>query len=392
MKVSGDWLERDETQEVMALLGEAGHVALVVGGAVRNAIRHEPVQEVDIATSARPERVMELARAAGLKALPTGLSHGTVTVIAAGIPHEITTFRRDVETDGRHAVISFSDRIEEDAARRDFTMNALYAARDGQVIDPLGSGAKDAVAGHVRFIGRPEDRIHEDYLRILRFFRFFAWYGGRNSVPDPDALAACAALAAGLGGLSQERIGAEMKKLLSAPDPAMAVVAMESAGILEWILPGSDATALPALIRLEAERAPRWQRRLALLGGTDPATCLRLSRAEAGDQRRLQEGLTANETPAALGFLLGEELAKDAMLIRAALSGQSVPDAVRAEIQRGAAARFPIQARDLMPAFGGPALGRQLRHLTRLWLDSDLVLSRAALLDNLAPEPEKGKA
>jgi poly(A) polymerase len=221
MKVSGDWLTRAETQDVLALLAAPGHRALPVGGCVRNALIGAPVADVDIATDALPETVIGLARAAGLKAVPTGIAHGTVTVVAGGLPFEITTFRRDVETFGRHAAIAFSTRIEEDAARRDFTMNALYACADGTVIDPLG-GLPDALARRLRFVGSAPDRIREDYLRILRFFRFTAWYGDPAEGPDAEGLAACAALADGIDGLSRERIGAEMKKLLSAPDPAPA--------------------------------------------------------------------------------------------------------------------------------------------------------------------------
>src|SRR5690606_12242514 len=173
------------------------------------------------------------------------------TVIAGHEPHEITTFRRDVETLGRHAVVAFSDRIEEDAARRDFTMNALYSRADGQVLDPLGSGLADLAARHVRFVGNPEDRIREDYLRILRFFRFTAWYGDPAEGPDPDGLAACAEHALGLEGLSRERVGAEIKKLLSAPDPAPAVAAMQATGVLRHVLPGADARAVGPLVHLE---------------------------------------------------------------------------------------------------------------------------------------------
>ena len=158
-------------QQVLAAL--VPHPALIVGGAVRNALLGEPVEDMDIATALRPERVLELAAAAGLKVVPTGIEHGTVTVVAAGEGFEVTTFRRDVETDGRRAVVEFSDRLEEDAARRDFTMNALYAGADGAVIDPVG-GLDDLAARRLRFVGDPDQRIAEDYLRILRFFRFHA--------------------------------------------------------------------------------------------------------------------------------------------------------------------------------------------------------------------------
>ena len=162
MRIAGEWIGAGHVQAVLAMLEAGGHQALIVGGCVRNALLAQPVADVDIATDAVPERVMDLARAAGLKPVPTGVEHGTVTVVAEGVGHEVTTFRRDVETFGRHAVVAFSRHVEDDAARRDFTMNALYARADGTVIDPLGEGIADLKARRVRFVGRPEDRIRED--------------------------------------------------------------------------------------------------------------------------------------------------------------------------------------------------------------------------------------
>ena len=222
----------------------APHRALVVGGAVRNALLGEPVEDIDIATDARPGQVVDLARAAGLKPVPTGIEHGTVTVVADGRGFEVTTFRRDVETDGRRAVVAFSNRIEDDAARRDFTMNALYAEPSGEVLDPVG-GLPDLSARRVRFVGDPDRRIIEDYLRILRFFRFHA-HCGRPGAADAEALAACARHAGGLARISRERIGAEMRKLLSAEDPVEAVRLMEESGVLAQVLPGARAGGLAA--------------------------------------------------------------------------------------------------------------------------------------------------
>lgn len=238
-RVGGDWLDAPATRAVMAALTAGGHQALFVGGCVRNALLGRPVADVDIATDALPETVISLAAAAGLNPVPTGIGHGTVTVVAEGRPFEVTTFRRDVETFGRHARVAFTAALAEDAARRDFTMNALYARPDGEVVDPLGSLA-DLRAGRVRFVGNPAERIAEDYLRILRFFRIHAWYGDPAGGLDPDGLAACAAAQDGLARLSRERIGAELAKLLSAADPAPAVAAMAATGILGRLLPGAD--------------------------------------------------------------------------------------------------------------------------------------------------------
>ena len=258
MMVSGDWLTHPATQAVCAMLTQAGHQALFVGGCVRNALLGAPVNDIDISTDAVPTRVMELAQAAGLHAIPTGIDHGTITVVADHIPHEITTFRKDVETDGRRAVVAFSARVEDDAHRRDFTMNALYARPDGTIVDPLG-GMADLNARRVRFIDDADLRIREDYLRILRYFRFHAWYGDPVAGMDPDALAAIAADLDGIATLSRERIGAEMLRLLAAPDPAPAMAAMRTTGALGAVIAGADDRALAPLVHLEAEQglAPR---------------------------------------------------------------------------------------------------------------------------------------
>ncbi len=282
-RIAADWLDEAPARAVTGALGASGHVVLYVGGCVRNALLGRAVADIDLATDAEPEAVMALAEAAGLRAIPTGIEHGTVTVLADGRPFEVTTFRRDVETFGRRAVVAFTSDIAEDAARRDFTMNALYARPDGAVVDPLG-GLADLRAGRVRFVGEPSERIAEDYLRILRFFRIHAWYGDAEGGLDAEGLAACAAAVEGLGLISRERVGAEMAKLLAAPDPAPAVAAMAASGILGAVLPGADARALAPLVHAEAAAgvAPRWQRRLGAMGWQeDWADALRLSRSDA---------------------------------------------------------------------------------------------------------------
>ncbi|NGM46951.1 CCA tRNA nucleotidyltransferase [Rhodobacter sp. SGA-6-6] len=378
MRIGGNWLERQETQAVLDCLASGGFQALLVGGCVRNALLGVEVADVDIATDARPETVSKLAEKAGFHVVPTGIGHGTVTVVSGGIPHEITTFRRDVETDGRRAVVAFSDHIAEDAARRDFTMNALYARADGQVIDPLG-GLPDLLARRLRFVGDAETRIREDYLRILRFFRFHAWYGDPQEGLDPEGLAACAALSAGLETISRERIGAEMRKLLAAPDPAPAVAAMAQAGVLTRILPGADPRALAPLVHLEGGLPPRWQRRLAVLGGQDRGARLRLSNPEKRQLAALDEALSGMDSPAVLGWRLGAEGGTDAVLARAALTGAPPPAGWQAEVVRGATAEFPVKAADL-PGLAGPTLGRRLKELERRWCDSALRLSKEQLL------------
>lgn len=377
MKVAGDWLDHPGTQALCLELEAAGYRALFVGGSVRNALLGEPVDDIDLTTDATPDKVVALAEGKGFRTVPTGIDHGTVTVIAGGKPHEVTTFRRDVETDGRRAVVAFSTEIAEDAARRDLTMNALYADRQGTVIDPLG-GLADTLARRVRFVGDPETRIREDYLRILRFFRFHAAYGDPANGIDAEGLAACAALADGLESISRERIHAEVRKLLSARDPAPAVAAMAQAGILARVLPGSNPRALAPLVHLEADRPPHWLGRLTVLGGDTED--LRLSRAEARDLDALRDAVSSAETPAVLGWRLGRSLAIDALLARAAVLGTGPAEDWSSEVQRGARARFPVTAADLMPALQGPELGARLTALQDRWLASDLTLSRDELL------------
>ncbi|MGD9916377.1 MAG: CCA tRNA nucleotidyltransferase [Paenirhodobacter sp.] len=380
MKLQGAWIEAAHVQKVLAMLEAGGHQALLVGGCVRNSALHQPVSDIDIATDALPERVIALAEAAGFKPVPTGIAHGTVTVVADHVGHEITTFRRDVETHGRHATVAFSTDVTEDAARRDFTMNALYARADGTVIDPLGSGLADLAARHLRFVGDPEKRIAEDYLRILRFFRFTAWYGDPERGIDADGLAACSALSAGIETLSRERIGHEMLRLLAAPDPAPAVAAMAAAGILALVLPGAEARSLAPLVHLEAGRTPDPIRRLAALGGEDVAERLRLSKAEAKRLGRLREAATEDLSPEVLGYRYGARDGEDALLLRAALIGEEITENRWNRVEFGAAQRFPIHASDLMPRYSGAALGARLAELEARWIASGFTLDRDALL------------
>ena len=348
----------------------------LVGGAVRNALIGRAVDDVDIATDARPRDVMRLARDAGLKPVPTGIDHGTITVVSDGRGFEVTTFRRDVDTDGRRAVVVFSDDLAEDARRRDFTMNALYADRAGRVIDPVG-GLPDLMDGRLRFVGDPQARIREDYLRILRFFRFLAWYGRKA---DPRAVAACAALKDGLARIAPERIGAEMRKLLAAPDPADAVRLMADTGVLAQILPGAQADTLPALIAAEGGRPPAWPRRLACLRAPDAAQALRLSREEARVQDALAGALSAGWSLNEAGYRLGRDLATDHALIRAA-SGHDLPEGWADRLAHAAQARLPIAAKDLIPDLQGHQIGRGLKAAEAMWIAGDFAVPAPALID-----------
>lgn len=354
-------------QSVFDAIEAGGHRAWLVGGAVRNALLGETVGDLDMATDAPPDVVTHLALVAGLRPVPTGIDHGTVTVVTDGRGFEVTTLRHDVETDGRHAVVAFSDDLDQDARRRDFTMNALYADRHGTVIDPVG-GLEDLRARRLRFVGDPAQRIAEDYLRILRFFRFLAWYG-RDA--DPAAVAACRDGQDGLDGISRERIGQELRKLLAAPDPVPAVRLMQQTGILDKVLPGATPDRLYAL----QSPAP-WLARLAALSQADLADALRLSRNDARDHRTLVTAMTQGWSFNRIAYHLSGDLADAAAaLVQTAGRREGWAEA------RAAARPMPITAADLQPHLQGPALGRALKAAEDAWIDSGFAMPAPALID-----------
>jgi poly(A) polymerase len=374
--VSGDWLSNDATQHVAKVLLDAGHQVFFVGGCVRNALLGVAVSDIDMSTDARPERVIKLFKAAGLKTIPTGLEHGTVTVVSGEIAHEITTFRHDLVTDGRRAKIAYSDNLQDDAVRRDFTMNALYADVEGNVIDPV-DGLPDLQKRQVKFVGDPHHRIREDYLRILRFFRFYAWYGASDEGIDADGLAACADNLDGIASLSRERVGAEMIKLLSAKDPCPAIAVMAASGVLQCVMDGADPKALGPLIHFETTTVD-WRSRAAVMGG-DVASVWRLSKKDAAHLDALRNALGSTDAISTLAYRYGADLALNATLGRAAIFETPPAPDFEAHINQGAKAVFPVKAADL-PDLEGPALGARLRDLEHAWIRSDFTLSKQALL------------
>lgn len=341
--------------------------ARVVGGAVRDALAGREVADIDLATPWPPERVIAALEAAGLKASPTGLAHGTVTAIAAHRGFEVTTLRRDVATDGRHAEVAFDADWREDAARRDFTINALSMTRAGEVFDYFG-GIGDLARGVVRFVGPAARRIAEDYLRILRYFRFFARYGG--GAPDAEALEAIAAGRAGLEQLSVERVWSELRRLLATPDPARAMALMEQTGVLATVLPAGTAPArLAALLASGAPADPIL--RLAALATGAPAELaarLKLSGAEAALLAALRGPVPAADAPEddlrrALAASPGPVLAG-----RAWLAGR--PPDFAARLAGMGQLVFPLRGRDLRAAGlePGPEMGRRLEAARQWWL------------------------
>ncbi len=375
------WLHDPAAQAVCKALSARGATVLFVGGCVRNALMDAPDSDIDLATDTHPDDVMKLAADAGLGAVPTGIEHGTVTVVSEGRGFEVTTFRKDVQTDGRRAVVAYSTNIEDDAKRRDFTMNALYATPDGRVIDPL-NGLPDLRARRVVFIEDADARIKEDYLRILRFFRFSAWYAQNEAGFDADTLNAIARNAAGLEHLSAERIGTEMRKLLAAPDPVPAIAAMKHNGVLSRILPGADDLFLGPVVAQEAvvSAQPDWVLRLAALGGSDTVNLLRLSKKEARSLDTFNDIAWSGMPEQEAAYRHGKRFALGAMLLRAAAGNSPVDPGAADLLDAAEQAVFPLSASDLMPKYSGPELGQALARLERLWIASGFELSRDALL------------
>ncbi|WP_395670677.1 CCA tRNA nucleotidyltransferase [Phenylobacterium sp.] len=372
-----DWMTDPAAVAVLGALEAAGgpDCARFVGGCVRNAVIGRPISDVDIATVLTPDAVAGALQSAGLRAVPTGVEHGTVTAIADHRPFEVTTLRRDVETDGRRAVVAFTTDWAEDAQRRDFTLNALYARRDGSLYDPTGRGVDDALAGRIVFVGDAAMRLREDHLRSLRFFRFLAWYGAGE--PDGEALAAIAALAPATAGLAAERVQAELLKLLAAPDPRAALRLMAESGVLAVVAP--EATDLERLDRLVAEAGPADPLlRLAALvsGGPDAglafARRLRLSNA-ARDRLAAALGPLPDDGRAGI-YRLGAVAFADRA--RLAFAG---PEVV-ALAEQWTAPTFPLGGDDAIQAGlpRGPQVGEALRAVEAWWIEQGFPPREAA--------------
>ncbi len=375
------WLSDAGVKAVCTAVSAEGTPVYMVGGCVRDAILGINGSDVDMATPATPQEVCRLAEAAGLKVVPTGLDHGTVTVVAGGTGFEVTTFRKDVATDGRRAVVAFSKDILDDARRRDFTLNALYATQDGQIVDPLG-GLQDCLARRIRFIESAEQRIREDYLRILRFFRFHAWYANPSDGFDPDALAAIAANTDGLARLSAERVGQEICRLLAAPEPTRALASMRQTGVLPVLLPGSDTTLVGPVVHLEAELGfePDWRLRLAALGGDAVPDRLRLRNRDAKTLARLAEVMRDMMPEPEVAYRHGFQMAAHTLIMRAALAQKSVDRTALTALKKASDAQLPVSAKDFMQRFTGKALGAHLKSVEKQWIASGFRLTREELM------------
>jgi poly(A) polymerase len=374
------WRSRAGMKRLLGALGADAGETRYVGGCVRDTLLGLEVSDVDLATRLTPEAVIERLGKAGIKAVPTGIAHGTVTAVIGGAPVEVTTLRRDVATDGRRAVIAYTEDWREDAARRDFTINALLAdPRSGEIFDYFG-GQDDLAARRVRFIGEPLSRIAEDHLRILRFFRFHARFG--TGAPDPAALDACAARANDLMALSRERIADELLKLLGLPDPAPTVTLMIARGILKSVLPEIEAAdRLAALVAAEAAAgiAPDPIRRLAALLPADAeaaaAVAARLRLSKRAARRLVSAADPALDAPEPLAYWIGNEEAVDRFL----LAGERGVDL--GALQRWQRPRLAVRGGDLiaMGLEAGPVVAATLQAIERDWADAGFSADSAAV-------------
>jgi poly(A) polymerase len=378
------WLKEPRLQQVLAAIAAAGGEARVAGGAVRNALMGEKVTEIDLACSLPPDAMIAAFKAKGMAVHLTGIDHGTVTVVQHGAVFEITTLRHDVETDGRRAVVQYTDDWAGDAHRRDFTMNALYADAGGKIYD-FTNGYADIVQRRVRFVGSPSARIKEDYLRILRFFRFHARYG--KGAPDAAGLKACKQLKPGLKGLSAERLRQEMLKLLAAPGAVPTLKVMAKNGILQQIIPYTDDWRVLGRLPLDAIL------RLFALSKNPMVlkVCLRLSNAEAARIEALHVApdvspqLTPKEQRQLL-HKLGAQAWSDAAHLTFARS-RAKPDAAWRKLialpMKWKPPVFPVKGRDLLEAgfASGPEVGDMLRHLEDWWIASDFKPGKDELLE-----------
>ncbi|ACG79285.1 tRNA nucleotidyltransferase/poly(A) polymerase [Phenylobacterium zucineum HLK1] len=398
------WMTAPEAVAVMDALEAAGGAdcARFVGGCVRNTLIGAPVDDVDIATRLTPDEVTAALQAAKIRPVPTGIDHGTVTAVANHRPYEITTLRRDVSTDGRRATVAFTDDWMEDADRRDFTLNSLYARRDGTIFDPTGHGVADAKAGRIVFMGEPAQRLAEDYLRILRFFRFYAWYG--KGEPDAAAVAACAAAKDNIQSLAAERISKELLKLLAADDPRAAVRLMDGAGVLPLILgTAPDLERFEGLVAIESEQLFETEAvlRLAALLPADQLAAAKLAerlRLSNADRDRIVAALATS--PALKSWMSPREIRRAvyregqaAFRDRAKLAWARAPESAAASQWRGMIAlaegwsppAFPLTGDDVMKAGApkGPMVGQVLREVEDWWIDHDFLDDKLSAIEKL---------
>lgn len=375
------WLRNPSAQKLSKLYKNFGYQVLFVGGCVRNTILKMPVTDIDLATDAQPEEIIKIAKENNIRFVPTGLAHGTITLIIDNKNYQITTFRTDFDHDGRYAKVEFTESLLLDASRRDLTINALYCNHVGEVIDPL-NGLDDIKKQKIKFIGNPNERIKEDNLRILRFFRFQAIYGNKNLEIDSIALEACHNHKSKLAALSKERITSELRKILSAPNPLEVIIKMNETGVLNELFQKVSIDSLEAYLKTEEKFKINinWLGRLLSLQVTQEEESLKLTRCEFKFLKQTKSAIENQIHVLEFSYYNGVENGKIYSILQNFRHNIILSKNLLNQINSLATKKFPITAKDLMPEIRGKKLGEALRSLEDRWIKSNFTLSKKDLL------------
>ncbi len=375
------WLRNPSAQKLSKLYKNFGYQVLFVGGCVRNTILKMPVTDIDLATDAQPEEIIKIAKENNIRFVPTGLAHGTITLIIDNKNYQITTFRTDFDHDGRYAKVEFTESLLLDASRRDLTINALYCNHVGEVIDPL-NGLDDIKKQKIKFIGNPNERIKEDNLRILRFFRFQAIYGNKNLEIDSIALEACHNHKSKLAALSKERITSELRKILSAPNPLEVIIKMNETGVLNELFQKVSIDSLEAYLKTEEKFKINinWLGRLLSLQVTQEEESLKLTRCEFKFLKQTKSAIENQIHVLEFSYYNGVENGKIYSILQNFRHNIILSKNLLNQINSLATKKFPITAKDLMPEISGKKLGEALRSLEDRWIKSNFTLSKKELL------------
>jgi poly(A) polymerase len=375
------WLRNPSAQKLSKLYKSFGYQVLFVGGCVRNTILKMPVTDIDLATDAQPEEIIKIAKENNIRFVPTGLAHGTITLIIDNKNYQITTFRTDFDHDGRYAKVEFTESLLLDASRRDLTINALYCNHVGEVIDPL-NGLDDIKKQKIKFIGNPNERIKEDNLRILRFFRFQAIYGNKNLEIDSIALEACHNHKSKLAALSKERITSELRKILSAPNPLEVIIKMNETGVLNELFQKVSIDSLEAYLKTEEKFKINinWLGRLLSLQVTQEEESLKLTRCEFKFLKQTKSAIENQIHVLEFSYYNGVENGKIYSILQNFRHNIILSKNLLNQINSLATKKFPITAKDLMPEISGKKLGEALRSLEDRWIKSNFTLSKKELL------------
>lgn len=375
------WLRNPSAQKLSKLYKNFGYQVLFVGGCVRNTILKMPVTDIDLATDAQPEEIIKIAKENNIRFVPTGLAHGTITLIIDNKNYQITTFRTDFDHDGRYAKVEFTESLLLDASRRDLTINALYCNHVGEVIDPL-NGLDDIKKQKIKFIGNPNERIKEDNLRILRFFRFQAIYGNKNLEIDSIALEACHNHKSKLAALSKERITSELRKILSAPNPLEVIIKMNETGVLNELFQKVSIDSLEAYLKTEEKFKINinWLGRLLSLQVTQEEESLKLTRCEFKFLKQTKSAIENQIHVLEFSYYNGVENGKIYSILQNFRHNIILSKNLLNQINSLATKKFPITAKDLMPEINGKKLGEALRSLEDRWIKSNFTLNKKELL------------